>query len=200
MKYDYLTVIEKSHKSKENRWIYKCSCVCGNLVFRAMNRLKSKGISSCGCKRGEANKTHGMQHTKMYKAWSGMKSRCTNKNDKDYPFYSKRGICNRWLKFELFLVDMGEPPTAAHSIDRIDNDKGYKKNNCRWATSSQQQINKSTSLIWIAEGVEYKTLTEVANYYGKKNPVVHRWFKGYLSRGKRYPPKKGFTFRRVYEK
>lgn len=199
MKYGMLTVFEKvKKKENENRWLYRCVCDCGNECLRSMNNLKWKGVHSCGCNKG-ANKKHGMKETRVYRVWSGMKNRCTNPKDKDYAKYSKLGISDRWLKFELFLIDMGESPSGSHSIDRIDNDKGYFKGNCRWATRSQQQRNKSNSKVWIAEGTEFDSISDVAKAYGVSRSAAHRWFVGYKSRGKNYPPKNGFFFRSKYE-
>lgn len=78
-----------------------------------------------------------------------MKQRCINENSVYYANYGKRGItvCDRWLKFENFIKDMGEPPTKKHSLDRIDNNKGYCLKNCRWTTRHQQQGNMRTNHI-----------------------------------------------------
>lgn len=84
----------------------------------------------------------------LYATWSGMKRRCNNKNCASYPRYGGRGIkvCDRWLdSFENFLADMGEKPTAEHSLDRINNDKGYSPDNCKWASVSEQNKNRRTS-------------------------------------------------------
>lgn len=79
-----------------------------------------------------------------YSVWSGMISRCENPNHSNYPGYGGRGIgiCKQWREsFPVFLADMGPRPSLKHTIDRIDNDRGYDKENCRWATHSQQQRN-----------------------------------------------------------
>lgn len=89
--------------------------------------------------------THGMTGTPEYVSWQSIIQRCTNKNSTRYESYAGRGItvCDEWLKFDAFFKDMGFKPSSDFSIDRIDNDKGYYKENCRWATRSQQQQNKT---------------------------------------------------------
>jgi len=93
------------------------------------------------------NIKHGMTGTKVYRAWKSMMARCNNKNVNCYKNYGGRGISvsKRWSKFENFLIDMGEPPSDKHEIDRIDNDIGYSKNNCRWVTHKENSRNTSTA-------------------------------------------------------
>lgn len=87
-------------------------------------------------------RTAGNVIDRTYNVWRGIKSRCLNTNYKRFKDYGGRGItvCDRWLKFDNFLEDMGEVPNG-RSIDRIDNNKGYYKENCRWATPKEQSSN-----------------------------------------------------------
>lgn len=87
---------------------------------------------------------HGMTRTPEYTAWASMWQRCGNPKAQRYPTYGGRGItvCDRWMLFGNFLADMGKRPTAGHSLDRVDNDGNYERGNCRWATRSEQQLNK----------------------------------------------------------
>lgn len=125
--------------------------------------------------------THGMSRTGTYGAWFNAKRRCLNKKCEFYPRYGGRGItfCKRWLKFENFFEDMGVRPVGK-SLDRIDNDKGYKPSNCRWATSRQQMRNRRNSLclslngrtepliVWAEEcGISYEAMWN--------RIFVHKW-------------------------
>lgn len=93
-----------------------------------------------------------MKQKKIYRVWTSMKQRCDNPNIKYYEHYGGRGItyCKRWSKFENFLKDMGEKPEGK-SLDRIDNNKNYSKNNCKWATWAEQNRNTRRNVIYKGE-------------------------------------------------
>ena len=94
---------------------------------------------------------HGGTGTPEFTAWSKAKERCYSKNSQRYHRYGARGIivCDRWLNsFPNFLEDMGKRPSKKHSLDRIDNNGNYCKENCRWATSKQQGKNRSTTILY----------------------------------------------------
>lgn len=81
--------------------------------------------------------THGLSKSSTYSTWHGMVQRATNPRHKRYKDYGHLGIEADWLKFSNFLADMGEKPSGL-TLDRIDNNKGYYPDNCRWASPSDQ--------------------------------------------------------------
>ena len=144
-----LIALEYSHteKGKSSTWI--CRCDCGRISKVELSSLRSGNTQSCGCLRLEriakSNSTHGKSKTSEYYAWDNMIQRCVNPNNPEYKNYGGRGIsvCEEWRNsFELFLQDMGLKPKEKFSLDRIDNDKGYYKENCRWTNSFTQAINQ----------------------------------------------------------
>lgn len=141
-KHSKLTAIKFSHKDKHNKqhWLFKCDC--GKEKIICVSDVKRRNTKSCGCLDIERRIKHGMYETRTYRAWTGMKQRCLNKKFKHYKNWGGRGIkvCKRWMKFENFYKDMGNCPRGK-SLDRKNNDKGYYKKNCRWATMEEQLNN-----------------------------------------------------------
>src|SRR5262249_55381349 len=148
-----------------------CRCACGIEKAVRGSKLYRGESTNCGCIR-EANRLkvitkHGYYHTKVHKTWSSMRDRCLNPNHPQDHRYGGRGITisERWNSFEAFLADMGEPPSPKYSIDRIDNNKGYSPDNCRWATTKTQQRNLRSNRI-IQFNNESRTLIEWAEITG----------------------------------
>lgn len=146
---------------------------------------KKKPTTSCGCVSAEKSKslfanmseedklakfsrpTHGMSKSREFQCWSDIKGRCLNTNNRWYPSYGGRGItvCDSWLNsFESFYNDMGECPPK-FSLDRVDVNGNYCKENCRWATAKQQQRNR-TDTEWIDSPLGYHPVADVAELLG----------------------------------
>jgi hypothetical protein len=149
--------------------IVPCKCDCGEEVFCASGHLiKGVACRKCGnLKISKANSTHGQRKSPEYRVWVAMKNRCLNVKSSNWPNYGGRGIsvCDEWKRFENFMSDMGQRPSLGHTIDRLDNSKGYSKENCRWATKAEQTRNRSISRKLTVKG-ETKTLGEWAEQYG----------------------------------
>ncbi len=161
----------------ENR---RVSSVCRCGTAKQVDRYSLiRGVSkSCGCYRIEdltaRLTTHGMSGTPVYKIWASMLQRVLNRNDLKYADYGGRGIDvdPRWLEFENFLSDMGEPPFAGASIDRLENDKGYWKENCRWASRVDQANNKRNN-VEVTFGSRTLTISQWEVLKGWKAGVIH---------------------------
>ena len=157
--YGELTVLEecsgKRAPSGKNRRVWLCKCSCGNTLEVFHGSLRSGNTKSCGCKRNEfiskalialERGSHGKVGTKIYYCWDNMKARCSNPNSIAYKDYGGRGIIYdpHWESFENFYRDMGDCPEGM-SLDRINVNGNYCKENCRWADRSTQSYNTRMS-------------------------------------------------------
>ena len=180
MRFGRLLVVDRHSTDKFGQAIWTCLCDCGNKSAVRGSALRRGQILSCGCYflqvACKTNVKHGLGRTRTASIWRGMISRCTNTSNKAFHNYGGRGIavCERWLDFLTFLEDMGERPVG-HSIERIDNERGYEPNNCKWIPVALQIRNRRNTLkfdgrplIEIAEetGIRYATLYSRLKKYG----------------------------------
>jgi len=165
---------------KNKKMVWRCNCDCGRSHLVKSVALVGGTTVSCGCRKARRfiqlnaeQTTHGQSYTTEYKIWQGMLQRCTNPKSGSYKRYGARGIYvdARWQVFESFLEDMGKRPSARHTLDRKNNDGPYTKDNCRWATPTQQQRNRTNTRHLTIDGV-CKPLMEWAEEAGIKHQTV----------------------------
>lgn len=109
-----------------------------------------------------------------YKSWEAMIQRCENKNNDNYKNYGDRGItvCEKWHNSRVFLKDMGERKSRLYSIDRIDNNKGYYPENCKWSLAKEQRRNSTTNRLITINGVK-KCIAEWSEIYKMNRNTAH---------------------------
>lgn len=148
-KFGRWTVIAPSTSSRSGERRWECICDCGRSKVVVASNLR-KGISlSCGClmreQIAERNRKHGGKGTPEYNAWNAAVQRCHRKSHPAFKNYGGRGItmCAEWRhNFAAFLEHIGPRPSPRHSLDRIDNDRGYEPGNVRWVTWDVQASNR----------------------------------------------------------
>lgn len=168
LRYGRLVAIERlAAKSKSDtnaRWF--CRCDCGLATVAYGQDLQRGKVKSCGCFNAERITQHGMAHLPEYAIWQAMRQRCENPKAQVWDNYGGRGIkvCAEWKKFERFFADMGRKKPG-QSLNRIDNDGNYCKENCEWASYDKQANNTRRNRIVEFKG-ERRTLAEWAKKSG----------------------------------
>ena len=141
----YLKYPKGKSKCRLSHGIYECQ-YCNKEFEAKTNAIEFKNTKSCGCLKGQ---NHGLTHHKFYNTANSMIQRCTNPNDTHYKDYGGRGItvCEEWLDIATFIAwaEATHPNIEGVSLDRIDNDKGYSPENCRWVDKTSQRLNQRIS-------------------------------------------------------
>jgi glycosyltransferase involved in cell wall biosynthesis len=173
-KYRRLTIIKEIINKGRRKFL--CKCDCWNIKTIKLENIRSWISNSCWCYKKEitiiANTTHWMYWTKIYWVYAWIKRRCENKNVKNYNRYWWRWIKCEWNSFEEFYKDMWDSYEEWLTIDRINNNWNYYKENCRWATYKEQARNTRKTLFYkwraVREWCEELGLN-FSTFYTRKN-------------------------------
>lgn len=179
-----LTVIAPTDRRVGKYVVWRCTCECGAEHSVSAGSLHNGSSRSCGCLRRDvattSNTTHGANRTRGHQSWIQMLNRCRNPRATGFEHWGGRGItvCERWLRFENFLADMGPRPKGL-SLERLDNNKNYEPGNCKWATRTEQCRNRSTTTSLTFQG-ETRCITEWARLLGMRPATLwarikHGW-------------------------
>ena len=141
-RYGKYVVQEYVGKDKHGLTQWLCKCDCGVEKTVRTNSLRMGKAQSCGCIKQDNAKAQGMARTPEYRAYIDAKVRCDNPNDQKYSWYGARGIEFKFDSFNEFYAELGERPKGNYSLDRIDNDGNYEVGNVRWATKTEQMLNR----------------------------------------------------------
>ena len=186
-KFGMVRALARNGSSAKNQALWLCACDCGDFFTTPGASLRSGNTKSCGCRRRDAYLTSVTKHgharagaqSKAYMVWTSMIRRCYAPNDKSYSRYGARGITVSapWRSsFEQFYEDMGAAPPG-HSLERKDNAVGYSKENCRWATVTEQN-NNCRSNVMVRSSTSTMTVAEFARSigmdYAKAYGRIHR--------------------------
>lgn len=202
-KFGRLTVIGLTNKKSGRKRYWLCECYCGNTAVVRSDSLVGGKIRSCGCLKKEQDKINltanwkgHNRYKRLYEIWQSMKKRCLNHNDENYCNYGSRGIdvYNPWIndfdKFKFWAFTHGYQNNL--TLDRIDNNKGYYPDNCRWVDMKTQCNNRRSNVViswngktqtlkqWSEEmNINYGTLRSRYKDYGFKPPKLF-WSKDKL--------------------
>ncbi len=198
-KYGRLTILgcagKTDYEFKHFNWL--CKCECGSITTIRGTFLRTGKIIECRTcainRRAKAGQKHGMYGTPEYYAWRSMIDRCHVETCANYRNYGARGIsvCKKWrYSFVAFFKDMGFRPSSDMSLERIDNNRGYYKLNCRWATAKEQAYNRRTTVY-----IEYNGVRMILADWARKLNTGATSIKQMLKRGKSFSEVHDYYYR-----
>lgn len=183
-KFGYLTVVDEAEKDpvrQECRW--RCVCECGKYTVVPSYRLRHGGVKSCGCHQHDRHfcSKKMINHVRLYRVYRNMLRRCSNSKSDNYHWYGEKGIsvCEEWKTFDVFCdwaLTNGYNENAPYgecTLDRIDINKGYSPDNCRWVDMRTQANNTSRNRMITAFG-KTMTLAEWSRETGLKRNTIDR--------------------------
>lgn len=168
--------------------VWQCRCECGTILELTTGYLREPKLRHCGCKYVNWSTTHSMSNTRIYRIWCAMISRCHNPNVRNYTNYGGRGItvCDEWRNsFETFYDDMIDGYSDDLSIDRINNNGDYIKENCKWSTRIEQSRNTRNNSWHTIDGI-----TKCKNDWATELGISHHRINEKL--------RNGYTFQQIY--
>jgi len=176
-----LTVLKISdRRGKKNEIYWNVICICGKQKNVEGSSLKKGTAQSCGCLTIDSATKHGMEGSKIYRVWDRIKQSCTNPHRKEWNDYGGRGItlCQEWHKFIPFKDwAFANEYKEGLTIDRIDNDKGYSPDNCRFITMRENTQNRRSTILnaEIVKSIRSSNLKriELAKLYGCSLSMIH---------------------------
>lgn len=178
-----LVALYPNGRDHKGHVIWHCRCDCGNECDVPSRYLTGRNTTSCGCygreQQRKAVTIHGDSYTRLYRVYSGMLKRCRTPNTHEYENYGGRGVtvCEEWQSYEGFrdwAMANGYDPDAKHgkcTLDRIDTNKGYSPDNCRWVSMKTQERNKRNNVNITYKG-ETHCITEWAEIVGLKSHTI----------------------------
>ena len=195
-----LLVIEECGRDAHGQVLWRCRCECGNEVIVRGSSLRNEDTTSCGCYRrdraGEVHTTHGMHKTRLHSVWTNMLQRTgavKGADEKKKRRYQDRGItvCDEWLVFENFRDwALSHGYKEGLQIDRVDNDKGYCPENCRWVTP-KENVNNRRNTICLEDGTPLAVFCSRVGIQtcesGKKTKQYQRILNAYRRYRKAHP-------------
>ena len=184
-----LLVIEECGRDSSGQVLWRCRCECGKVIVVRGSDLRNEHTTSCGCYRrersAEAHTTHGMRKTRLYRTWLDLLQRAgavKGASEKAKRNYQDRGItvCDEWLVFENFRDwALSHGYSDDLEIDRIDNDKGYCPENCRWV-SKRENTNNRRNTIRLEDGTPLAMFCSKVGIETRKNGKTTKQYKRIL--------------------